>query len=59
MRPLLLVLFLGACAPSTRPQQLLYVWTGAADSTAADFLAVFDVTERPDRSSGPQHSPVP
>jgi len=49
MRPLLLVLFLGACAPSTRPQQLLYVWTGAADSTAADFLAVFDVTERPDR----------
>ncbi len=42
-----------ACAPSvTRapaPVEYLYAWTGSSDSTAPDFLAVLDVTERPDR----------
>ena len=52
MRPLFLLLLLG-CASSREAVQApgedseyLYLWTASADSTAPDFLAVFDV--RPD-----------
>jgi len=46
--PSLLLLALAACtgrAERAAPRQYLYVWTGSADSTQPDFLAVLDVTE--------------
>lgn len=33
------------------PRDYLYLWTGAADSTQADFLAVLDITEPADDTS--------
>jgi len=72
----LALLALLACAgegsnPSTGdvPRAYLYLWTGSADSTQADFLAVLDVTEDaepygrlvttvavPGRANGPHHT---
>ena len=45
-----LLLAVLACSPrpavqATRAPTYLYLWTGSADSTQPDFLAVFDVTE--------------
>lgn len=63
---------LAACTPSSEGPavpQYLYVWTGSADSTQPDFLAVLDVTEdstryghlvtaapAPGLGNGPHHS---
>jgi hypothetical protein len=47
LNPVVLVL-LAACAPkaeSPAARDYLYLWTGSADSTQPDFLAVLDVTE--------------
>jgi len=49
-----LPLALLACSPPSPGQpapdpEYLFLWTGSADTTQADFLAVLDVTERPDR----------
>lgn len=57
-----------AAAPET-PREYLYLWTGAADSTEADFLAVLDITDDslgngrvvsttpvPGRANGPHHT---
>jgi len=54
---------------SESPREYLYLWTGAADSTEADFLAVLDITEDsagngrvvtttpvPGRVNGPHHT---
>jgi hypothetical protein len=38
-----------AATPVAPAPNYLYLWTGSADSTQPDFLAVLDVTERPDR----------
>jgi hypothetical protein len=51
---LVAVLAVPACGPRqatprTPPPEYLYLWTGSADSAQPDFLAVLDVTERPDR----------
>jgi hypothetical protein len=52
--PLTFVLALLACGPAPAQQpaamaEYLYLWTGSADSSQADFLAVLDVTERSGR----------
>ena len=44
------LLAVGSCgsrepADSARASEYLYLWTGSADSTQPDFLAVLDVTE--------------
>jgi hypothetical protein len=36
-------------APAAAAAQHLYLWTASADDSQPDFLAVLDVTERPDR----------
>jgi hypothetical protein len=36
---------LGCASQSQKQTEFLYLWTGSADSTQADFLAVLDVTE--------------
>lgn len=56
-------------APPARTPEYLYLWTGSADSTQPDFLAVLDVTEDsgrygrlvttlpvPGRGNGPHHT---
>lgn len=58
-----------ACADRQPTREVVYAWTAGADSTAADFLAVIDVTpgsaaagailarvEVPGRGNGPHHS---
>ena len=67
-----LVFLLAACSPSPKASpspEYLYLWTGSADSTKPDFLAVLDVTEDsgrygrllttvpvPGLGNGPHHS---
>lgn len=76
MRSLLLLLLVSTVGceqrelSSSQPErEYLYLWTGSADSTQADFLAVLDVTEDsvqygslvttlevPGRANGPHHT---